>query len=98
MSKSKTVPAPWLPASYEPVDTAAIHALQAGNASSGQQQRALAWIINTLCGTYDLSYRPGEDGDRETAFAEGKRHVGLQLVKQLKIPAAFERQQTTRTV
>lgn len=97
MSKSKTVPAPWLPAPYQPVDTAALHALEAGNASPGQQQRALAWIINVLCGTYDLSYRPGEGGDRETAFAEGKRHVGLQIVKQLKIPAALQRQQPMRT-
>ena len=90
MSK-KGAPAPWLPASYEPADTGAIKALQAGNANEGQQQRALAWIINTLCGTYDLSFRPGEGGERETAFAEGKRFVGLQIVKQLKIPAAERR-------
>ena len=87
MSK-KAAPSPWLPAPYEPADTGALKALQAGKASEGQQQRALAWIVNTLCGTYDLSYRPGDDGSRDTAFAEGKRFVGLQIVKQLKIPTS----------
>jgi hypothetical protein len=49
------------------------------------QQRALKFIIENLCGTYDLSYRPGPDGDRDTTLAEGKRFVGLQIVKLLKV-------------
>lgn len=61
----------------------AIKGLAAGTASPEQQQRALKWIIEQACATYDLSYRP--DSDRETAFAEGRRFVGLQLVKALKI-------------
>lgn len=76
--------APWHPASYEDADTAAIKALASGTASGPQQQRALDWIINRACATYDLSFRPGADGERETAFAEGKRWVGLQVVKQIK--------------
>jgi hypothetical protein len=40
---------------------------------------AFKWIVNELCGTYDLSYRP--DSERNTTFAEGKRFVGLQIVK-----------------
>jgi hypothetical protein len=76
---------PWMPAPYDEADTYAIKALMAGKASEGQQQRALSWIINTLCGTYDLSFRPGEGGDRDTVFAEGKRHVGMQLVKMTKL-------------
>ena len=74
---------PWHPAPYEDADTYAIKALAAGVANDGQQKRALAWIINTLCGTYDMSFRP--EGDRETVFAEGKRFVGMQLVKQTKL-------------
>lgn len=74
---------PWHPAPYEEADTNAIKALAAGNANEGQQKRAIDWIINKLCGTYDLSYRP--DSDRDTAFAEGKRFVGTQLVKQMKL-------------
>ena len=81
----KPVVQAWHPAPYEDYDTLAIKALAAGNASEPQQKRALDWIINTLCGTYDLSYRPGETGDRDTAFAEGKRFVGMQLVTQIKL-------------
>jgi hypothetical protein len=72
-----------MPAHYDEADTYAIKALAAGVANEGQQKRALDWIINTLCATYDLSYRP--ESDRDTAFAEGKRHIGLQLVKQVKL-------------
>jgi hypothetical protein len=83
--KKPPVVHPWHPAPYDDADTYAVKALAAGVANEGQQKRALEWIINTLCGTYDLSFRPGADGDRETAFAEGKRHIGLQLVKQVKL-------------
>ena len=62
----------------------AIKALSTGTASAGQQQRALLWIVEVLCETYDLSFRP--ESERETVFAEGKRHVGMQIVKQTKIP------------
>lgn len=81
--KKPPVVEPWHPAPYVDADTYAIKALASGVANEGQQKRALEWIINTLCATYDLSYRPGSD--RDTAFAEGKRHVGLQLVKQVKL-------------
>lgn len=73
-------PPPWKPARWEVADVAAIQALQRGDAMEHQQQRALNWIIEA-CGTYDLSFRPGDDGERDTAFAEGKRSVGLQIVK-----------------
>jgi hypothetical protein len=76
---------PWHPAPYDEAVTGALKALQSGTANAAQQQRALKWIIEPLCGTYDLSYRPGEDGERDTAFAEGKRFVGQQIVKQLKL-------------
>ena len=80
---------PWHPASYEKADTAAVKALAAGNANEGQQKRALDWIINTVCGTYDLSFRPGGlEGDRATAFAEGRKFVGQQIVKQTKLTTA----------
>lgn len=85
MSKKPPAPQPWHPAPYDEVDTFAIKSLAAGTANSGQQQRALDWIVHTLCGTYDLSFRPGTEGDRDTVFAEGKRHVGMQIVKMTKI-------------
>lgn len=47
------------------------------------QQRALRWIIERAAGTYDQSFTP--DSPRLTDFAEGRRFVGLQIVKLLKI-------------
>lgn len=73
--------APWKPAKYEPADVAAIQALYEGSANREQQKRALTWLINTACATYDMSYRTGAAGAMDTAFAEGRRSVGLQLVK-----------------
>lgn len=70
---------PWEPYAFEPADASAVQAMARGEASADQQQRFLNLLINGLCATYDLSFRP--EGDRDTVFAEGKRHVGLQLVK-----------------
>lgn len=80
---SKASPLPWQPAPYDETITSAIKALSSGTANEGQQQRALKWIVEVLCGTYDMSYR--SQSDRDTTFAEGKRFVGNQIVKQLKL-------------
>ena len=77
--------APWKPPAYALADVSAIQALAAGTADKLQQARALRLIIEGLAGTYDLSYRPGPEGDRDTTFAEGRRFVGLQLVKLTKL-------------
>jgi hypothetical protein len=75
-------PEPWHPHRFEIADAQAVQALARGQASADQQTRVLALLINGICGTYDLSYRPGGNkGRRNTDFAEGKRSVGLQLVK-----------------
>jgi len=74
---------PWYPAPYDEAISAAIKALAAGNANEGQQQRALHWIVHTLCGTYDQPYRP--ESERDTIFACAKMFVGQQIVKQMKI-------------
>ena len=75
---------PWMPVPYNDFVIRALKALADGTASESQQKRLLDWWINAACGTYDMSFRPGEDGDRETVFAEGRRFVGLQTVKLLK--------------
>lgn len=72
-------PEPWKPAEWDPEDAYAVQAVMYGRASEDQQKRAMTFIVNQVCGTYDLSYRPASD--RDTAFAEGKRFVGLQMVK-----------------
>ena len=48
---------------------------------------ALRWIVNVAAGTYEPSFRSDADGgDRETAFAEGRRYVGMQIVKLSNMP------------
>ena len=91
MPAKKKAPQPWEPAPYDDdgLITMAIKALAAGNANQDQQRRALDWIVRVLCGTYDLSFRP--DSERATAFAEGKRHVGLQIIKHTKLTTSAKR-------
>lgn len=76
---------PYQPAKYTDKEIIAIQALQAGNANEGQQIAALNWIINNVCQYYDLSFYPGEGGRRDSDFAEGKRYVGAQIVKMMKL-------------
>ncbi len=69
----------------------AFRAMKSGLANDFQQQLVLKWI-EYATGTGDwegLTFRPGgEEGRRETDFAEGKRFVGLQIRKMMS-DAAF---------
>lgn len=77
----------WLPARYDVADIYAVQAVFQGKADPSQQRRALDWIINAAAETYELSFRSNDaGGERETAFAEGKRHVGMQVVKMINMP------------
>lgn len=69
---------PYIPFPYDIADVSAVQAVAAGRGNEEQQKRVVAWII-AAAGTYDLSYRP--TSDRDTAFAEGRRFLGLQIVK-----------------
>ncbi len=80
------------PAIYESADITAIQQLEQGIAEPEMQKRAFKWIVEEVCKTYDLSYRPGDSHD--TAFAEGKRFVGLGIVKMLKLePGKMRREE-----
>jgi hypothetical protein len=82
MAKKPTPVPPYVPPKYEKIDITALIALSQGAANEFQQKRILDLLINRLCETYGLSYRPGgPEADRDTAFAEGKRFVGTQIVK-----------------
>lgn len=75
-------PKPWAPVDYETADAVAMQALVAGEATPEQQMRALKWIIEKAAGAYDQTFWPGgEDGRRNTDFAEGRRFVGNSIVK-----------------
>lgn len=63
--------------------TLALKGLSSGTANDAQQKAAIKWVVEELCRTYDLSYRPS--GDRDTVFAEGKRFVGLMLVREINL-------------
>ncbi len=59
---------------------AAIKAMARGQADEWQQKVVLEFIVEQLCGTYDLSFRQdGYGGERETCFSEGKRSIGLNI-------------------
>lgn len=73
----------WHPPLYETADVRAIQALAEGNASESQQRRALDWLINTACGTYDEPFRPGTPD--AVNYMLGRRSVGLAIVKLMKL-------------
>lgn len=80
MSAKKPTP-PYLRCDWDVPVVAAVQALSRGEATPEQQKGALNFIINHAAATYGQSYQ--ETGDRDTTFAEGRRFVGLQLVKLL---------------
>jgi len=66
------------PADWEIADAGALQALVRGEASPAQQQRAINWIIYSASETYQNTFRTDP---MESAYAAGKRGVGLQIVK-----------------
>jgi len=77
----KNPPVP--PAPWEDPDVYAIQALERGEATPDQQKRALFWIVNNACQTYDFCSQP--ESDRLSAIFDGRRFAGLQIVKLIKI-------------
>lgn len=71
-----------MPAAWENADVSALQALQRGDATPEQQQRALKWLIEQGAGTYEFAFY---DTDRATAFALGRAFVGQQIVKLLRL-------------
>ncbi len=82
MTTKKAIP-PFLRCDYDIPTVAAVQALARGEATADQQKQAMNWIVNQACATYGQSFQL--EGDRETAFAEGRRFVGNQLVKLTKL-------------
>lgn len=88
--------APWMPPAYEIADASAFQALTRGDASPDQQKRVVKWLVHEAARTYDMSFRPGPGGERDTAFAEGRRFVGLQVVKMVNLDLALLRRTEPR--
>lgn len=75
----RKAPVPWASIEPEPSICSALRALRAGTAEPDQQIKAIEFIVDVVCERNGMSYRPGSD--RDTAFAEGKRYVGNQIVR-----------------
>lgn len=83
MPRPKQLFEPWAPPAPDLPDVVALKALSTGTATADQQVRALKFIVERIAGTYEEVYCPGADGDRNTAYALGKRRVGTYLVSLL---------------
>jgi hypothetical protein len=73
---------PWHPPDYDPAVIWAWRAFCQGKATESQQQTLFSYIMYVTAASEeyaDLSFRPGDQW--ATAFAEGKRAVGLSLRK-----------------
>lgn len=64
------------PANPSVVQVASLKAMAEGIATEHQQKVAMAFIVKEICGVDEVTFVPGPDGDRLSAFAEGKRRVG----------------------
>jgi len=70
-------------AEYDDADAAALQALEQGKATEQQQKRALTWIIEQGAATYQVAWEP--DSERSSSFQAGRRYVGLQIIKLIKL-------------
>lgn len=65
------------PTRYDRSTLFAVRALFDGVANEGQQKMVVRWLVDKCCHAGEPSYRADQT---ETAFREGERHVGVQLV------------------
>jgi hypothetical protein len=78
--------APYIPPRLTKQVVYAAKALWGGSADESQQTLFMKWLIVDLCRTYDMAYRPDHlGGDRDTSFSEGKRFVGNEIEKILRM-------------
>lgn len=73
----------WAPAGWTAPDAYAVQAVARGEASPDQQKRAFDWIINRAAMTYEEAFWP--DNARVTDYVLGRRSVGMQVVKLMKL-------------
>jgi hypothetical protein len=89
---------PWELGNLDAADVFALQAVAKGVANAGQQQRALAVIQDKICRRRRMSFFPGADGHRATDFAEGKRFVGDQIERLLKMRPETSNRETPEGV
>ncbi|MDQ0475027.1 hypothetical protein [Labrys wisconsinensis] len=78
---------PHAAAAFARPEAAAIRAVAAGTATPEQQRLAVAAIGQKACLIDEISYVPGgPDAERATVFAEGRRFVGMQIRRAIRLP------------
>lgn len=75
-------------------ETAAIQALNRGEATEDQQKTALKCIIEKMCGYYDQQFDIGSD--RVTSFYLGRRDVAGSILKEIALPLAKLREKEAK--
>ena len=98
----------WHPAEHAPEDIRAIQSLAlyamgaerpwpAGEEppppSPSEVKRALDWIIHHAAQTYGNGFRPDDPHGRLAAFIDGRRSVGQQIVKLMKLKPELKREE-----
>lgn len=63
--------------------TLAFKNLYDGTATEEQQKLLLNWLLEFGCRVNDMDWFPS--GDRDSCFAAGRRFVGQQIVRQIKL-------------
>ena len=76
--------ATWKPPHWELADVTAVRAVAEGRATPEQQKRAMAYVVNALCGINDWPYRPGAN-DRDTNIGLGRQFVGHMISKMCRL-------------
>jgi hypothetical protein len=67
----------------EVADIGALQAVNRGDASPDQQKRVVAWVLRQLAGIPLSTFHVDPCA---SAFAEGRKYVGLKMVQALNLP------------
>jgi len=65
-----------------------MQALARGEATAAQQKRALGWIVRSAADWAGIAYHTDP---HDTAFANGRRFVGVQIQKLVDMPEVVKR-------
>jgi len=88
MSKVKGV---WLPDGFDIERAHDVQAVAEGRATPEQQQRAIKYVAEVLCGVYDDTYNA--TSERESSRLQGRRQVGLAIVQIVKLNLGWVKKQ-----
>lgn len=83
------------PAPFELPDVAALQAVYRGEGSPEQQKRVMDWIVKQASQIGGQSYRAGDS--HGTAFIEGRRFVGAQILSLLAMSTEDLKKRRTTT-